>query len=52
LRNCNKLGDWVNDKASGYGIMKYANGSRYDGEWYNDKQHGFGIETWTDGSQY
>lgn len=42
-------GEWVNDKAHGFGVYLHSDGSRYEGEWLNDKQHGTGIETWQDG---
>jgi hypothetical protein len=46
------LGEWINDKANGYGEYIHMNGSRYNGEWQDDKQHGFGSEFWVDGSEY
>ncbi|EGD81036.1 hypothetical protein PTSG_10979 [Salpingoeca rosetta] len=36
----------------GKGLMKFANGSIYDGEWSNDKMHGHGKLTLSDGTQY
>lgn len=30
-------GEWKNDAASGYGILTYANGNRYEGNWLDDK---------------
>jgi hypothetical protein len=48
----NKLGEWANDKANGYGVYAHANGAKYEGHWMNDLQHGKGIEVWADGSRY
>ena len=37
-------GDWINDKANGFGTYTYFNGAKYEGYWEDDIQHGFGIE--------
>jgi len=29
-------GEWIDDKANGYGIYIHANGTRYEGNWLND----------------
>ena len=31
---------WKDDKASGAGILEYANGDFYDGQWELDQRHG------------
>jgi hypothetical protein len=36
------VGQWVEDKASGEGVLEQANGDVYDGEWLNDLRHGYG----------
>ena len=36
------LGEFVNDKASGYGIYFNTNGSYYNGDWIDDYQEGLG----------
>ncbi len=36
----------------GKGIMKYADGSIYEGDWVNDVMHGEGIFIYDDGSKY
>nr|QBK89022.1 MAG: MORN repeat protein [Mimivirus LCMiAC02] len=43
---------WIDNKISGYGIMKYANGTVYEGNWKNDKYDGDGIFTLNDGTYY
>ena len=35
----------INGKREIKGIMKYKNGSKYEGQWKNDKRHGKGIYT-------
>ncbi len=45
-------GQWIDDKANGFGIYLHVNGAKYEGDWKDDLQHGFGIETWADGSRY
>ena len=37
-------------KAYGNGVIKYMNGSTYEGTFLNDKRHGLGIWTWADGT--
>lgn len=29
-------GQWVNDKANGFGTYKHTNGAQYNGEWKDD----------------
>lgn len=43
-------GEWLNDKANGFGTYVYSDGVKYVGQWVNDKQHGEGREEWLDGS--
>jgi hypothetical protein len=33
-------GNWQNDKAHGYGEMKYPNNSKYEGQWVEGKING------------
>lgn len=44
-------GDWVDNKAEGYGIY-ISDEVKYEGNWKNDKQQGLGKETWNDGTTY
>jgi len=48
----NMLGEWVDDKAEGYGIYISVESARYEGQWKNDLQNGYGVEVWPDGSKY
>jgi len=58
-------GEWLNDKAEGYGVYLHVDGSKYVGRWKQDKQNGYGNnkeeyyidpnvgeETWGDGARY
>jgi hypothetical protein len=29
-------GEWVDDKANGYGVYVHVNGAKYEGNWKND----------------
>jgi hypothetical protein len=29
-------GEWLDDKANGYGVYVHQNGARYEGEWKDD----------------
>ena len=43
------MGEWKNDKRSGFGISERSDGLKYEGEWYNNKKFGYGITTFKDG---
>lgn len=43
------MGEWKNDKRSGFGVSERSDGLRYEGEWYNNKKYGYGITTFKDG---
>jgi len=30
-------GDWIDDKAHGYGVYTHLDGATYEGEWVNDQ---------------
>ncbi|KAL1124100.1 hypothetical protein AAG570_001870 [Ranatra chinensis] len=45
------LGEWKNDKRSGFGISERSDGLRYEGEWFNNKKYGYGVTTFRDGSK-
>ena len=36
LHNNNKVGQWRDDKANGFGIYVHVNGAKYEGEWKDD----------------
>ena len=46
------LGDFVNGKKEGKGIMTYGNGDRYEGEFSNDVKEGYGRMLYNNGEQY
>ncbi|XP_066900971.1 junctophilin-1 isoform X2 [Halyomorpha halys] len=45
------LGEWKNDKRSGFGISERSDGLKYEGEWFNNKKYGYGVTTFRDGSK-
>ena len=46
------LGEWLNGKKSGQGVMIYDNGDLYDGEWFQDLFEGQGTYTKDNGDMY
>lgn len=44
------MGEWVNDKKSGYGVKEWNDeiGKVHKGEWFNDTEHGKGVITYAD----
>lgn len=46
------FGQIEGDKANGFGIGIYANGTRYEGEWKNNKRHGEGSLQLDSGERY
>lgn len=46
------LGQKNGEKAEGYGVALWPNGSVYQGTWKDNKRHGKGIHTWKDGERY
>ncbi|XP_046675336.1 junctophilin-1 isoform X1 [Homalodisca vitripennis] len=45
------MGEWKNDKRSGFGISERSDGLRYEGEWFGNKKYGYGVTTFRDGSK-
>ncbi|XP_026866845.1 junctophilin-1b [Electrophorus electricus] len=45
------MGEWKNDKRSGFGISERSNGMKYEGEWTNNKRHGYGCTMFPDGTR-
>lgn len=45
------MGEWKNDKRSGFGVSERSNGMKYEGEWLNNKRHGYGCTIFPDGSK-
>uniref|UniRef100_A0A8C4JTU1 Uncharacterized protein n=1 Tax=Dromaius novaehollandiae TaxID=8790 RepID=A0A8C4JTU1_DRONO len=45
------MGEWKNDKRSGFGISERSNGMKYEGEWLNNRRHGYGCTMFPDGTK-
>lgn len=45
------MGEWSNDKRSGYGISERSDGLKYEGEWYANKKYGYGVTTFPNGEK-
>ncbi|KAK3919560.1 Junctophilin-3 [Frankliniella fusca] len=45
------MGEWKNDKRSGFGLSERSDGLRYEGEWFNNKKYGYGVTTFKDGTR-
>lgn len=45
------MGEWKNDKRSGFGISERTDGLRYEGEWFNNKKYGYGVTIHRDGNR-
>lgn len=45
------LGEWKNDKRSGFGVSQRSDGLKYEGEWACNKRHGYGCMTFPDGTK-
>ncbi|MBN3281454.1 JPH3 protein, partial [Polyodon spathula] len=45
------IGEWKNDKRSGFGLSQRSDGLKYEGEWVSNKRHGYGCTTFPDGTK-
>lgn len=45
------MGEWKNDKRSGFGVSERQDGLKYEGEWFNNKKYGYGVTTLKDGQK-
>ncbi|XP_045472070.1 junctophilin-1 [Harmonia axyridis] len=45
------MGEWKNDKRSGYGISERTDGLKYEGEWFANKKYGYGVTTFSNGDK-
>lgn len=45
------MGEWKNDKRSGYGVSERSSGLKYEGEWLDNLWHGYGCTTLPDGKK-
>uniref|UniRef100_H3AU72 Junctophilin n=1 Tax=Latimeria chalumnae TaxID=7897 RepID=H3AU72_LATCH len=43
------MGEWKNDKRSGFGISERSSGLKYEGEWLDNLRHGYGCTSFPDG---
>ena len=45
------MGEWKNDKRTGFGISERSDGLKYEGEWFNNRKYGYGVTTFRDGTK-
>lgn len=45
------MGEWKNDKRSGFGVSERTDGLKYEGEWFNNKKYGYGVTIFKDGTR-
>ncbi|XP_028037343.1 junctophilin-1 isoform X2 [Bombyx mandarina] len=45
------MGEWKNDKRTGYGISERSDGLRYEGEWFENRKYGYGVTTFRDNTK-
>ncbi|KAG8182925.1 hypothetical protein JTE90_028747 [Oedothorax gibbosus] len=44
------MGEWKDDRRSGFGIAERSDGLKYEGEWHNNRRFGYGRTTYKDGA--
>ncbi|KAM6976765.1 junctophilin-2 [Aplochiton taeniatus] len=45
------MGEWKNDRRSGYGISERSSGLKYEGEWLDNQRHGYGCTAFAEGGK-
>ncbi|XP_068621251.1 junctophilin-2 isoform X1 [Battus philenor] len=45
------MGEWKNDKRTGFGVCERSDGLRYEGEWLANRKYGYGVTTFRDGTR-
>lgn len=45
------MGEWKNDKRTGFGVSERSDGLRYEGEWLANRKYGYGVTTFRDGTK-
>lgn len=45
------MGEWKNDKRTGFGVSQRSDGLKYEGEWYCNKKYGYGVTTLCSGEK-
>lgn len=45
------LGEWKNDKRTGFGVSERSDGLRYEGEWFANRKYGYGVTSFRDGTR-
>ncbi|KPJ06507.1 Junctophilin-3 [Papilio machaon] len=45
------MGEWKNDKRTGFGVCERTDGLRYEGEWLANRKYGYGVTTFRDGTR-
>ncbi len=43
---------WLDDRAHGRGVKRFAGGDQHEGEYAFDRRHGYGTYTWTNGDRF
>lgn len=46
------VGDYVEGKKAGSGVMTYPDGSKYTGQWSDNERHGLGTYVFSNGDRY
>ncbi|KAK2118801.1 Junctophilin-3 [Saguinus oedipus] len=45
------VGEWKNDKRSGFGVSQRSDRLKYEGEWASNRRHGYGCMSFPDGTK-
>lgn len=45
------IGEWKNDKRSGFGVCERSDGLKYEGEWLENCKTGYGVTVFPDGAK-
>ena len=46
------VGNWIDNKACGFGKFYHADGDVYEGEWQNDRANGNGVYIHKNGARH
>ncbi|XP_055327370.1 LOW QUALITY PROTEIN: spindle pole body component 97-like [Paramacrobiotus metropolitanus] len=45
------MGEWKDDKRTGWGVAERSDGLKYEGEWQNNRKYGYGVTYFKDGTK-